>query len=248
MQEGIIVGSDQHEEDLLPFWYKCYSQYMTYPVCFMDFGMSKEMVDWCKARGQYLAIKEDTVALANATEPPKRVLDELCGKDRKDIHEIRKVWLKKPFACLHSPFIKTIWVDVDCVIRNTLAPIFAKLGLSAEIALVRELTIVQNQAKAAGLIVEGEILYNSGVIGFIQKSPIIQEWVNIVKDTHYYFPGDQDALSKVIFLKKFSVIELSPIFNWSWVLPKMNEAIVVHFNGAKGKELLRNFIKRTTSH
>lgn len=234
MTEGIIVGADAKEEWLLSWWWSNYSRHMNYPVCFMDFGMSKEAAEWCKTKGQYLPITEDTEALALATDPPPG-LELLCGEG---FREKRKAWFKKPFACSASPFSKSIWVDLDCLILDSLASIFDDLGKIGELSLVREPPEVQMNCKKNLLIEDGEVLYNTGVVGFLRDSIILQDWMNILKDTSYHFPGDQDALSKAIFLKKFPVVELSPLYNWPWCLSFNRSAAVIHFWG-KGKDILR---------
>lgn len=51
MMKGILVGCDQNQEWLLSWWWDQYSAHNSYPVVFVDFGMSKTGVAWCNERG-----------------------------------------------------------------------------------------------------------------------------------------------------------------------------------------------------
>jgi hypothetical protein len=57
MASGIIVGSDQTQEWLLPWWWKNYARHNTYPVVFVDFGMSLEKKAWCREHGTLVPLR-----------------------------------------------------------------------------------------------------------------------------------------------------------------------------------------------
>lgn len=66
--DGVIVGTSQRQEWLLPWWWMHYRLYNNHPVTFINFGdLSPKAIDWCKQRGslislnlsdQFLATKE----------------------------------------------------------------------------------------------------------------------------------------------------------------------------------------------
>src|SRR5579862_7309437 len=123
-KNGIIVGTDLTQEWLLPWWWKHYSAFNAYPVAFVDFGMSDPVKDWCRERGELISLFVADVFVAEREEiDPALVkqMEEACGKE---FWPSRHAWFKKPLACLQSPFVKSLWIDLDCEIRGQLDPLF----------------------------------------------------------------------------------------------------------------------------
>lgn len=54
MFRGVITGCSAKEEAFLPRWWEHFSKYNTCPVTFVDFGMSKEALTFCKAHGNLI--------------------------------------------------------------------------------------------------------------------------------------------------------------------------------------------------
>ena len=50
--KGIIVASDMQQEWLLPWWWEHYTRFNSFPVAFIDFGMSKERENGVKSEGR----------------------------------------------------------------------------------------------------------------------------------------------------------------------------------------------------
>jgi|GEM_PF-1740590 len=102
-ERGVITGCDAKMEWMLDWWWEHYQAHNDHPVAFADFGMSKERVEWCKARGSVYAITEKM-----------------------------PTWFKKPIAMLRSPFETTAWIDLDCEVRKDVGPLFnfAQRGLA----------------------------------------------------------------------------------------------------------------------
>jgi hypothetical protein len=55
-QSGIIVGCDANQEWLLPWWWDHYCKHNSYPVAFVDFGMSEAALAWCQEKGQCISL------------------------------------------------------------------------------------------------------------------------------------------------------------------------------------------------
>ncbi len=235
-QRGIIVGCDEKQEWLLPIWWSHYSLHSNLPVAFIDFGLSRSAKKWCSQKGRLIPFQKDIRALVAATNPPIGAIDSMIGSQfRKN----REAWLKKPFACLMSPFKETIWIDIDCIIKQPVEEILAWLSPSYDLAIASEPESVQKTAKKFSLIKEDEILYNSGVIAFKSESKTIHAWINTLEQPDKKFPGDQDALSNAIYLNNLQVQTLPSIYNWPWYLKPSQDPVIIHYMGDPGKDLLK---------
>ena len=53
-EDGILIGSDEHLEWAIPWWWENYSRFNSFPVAFADFGMSEAMRAWCRERGELI--------------------------------------------------------------------------------------------------------------------------------------------------------------------------------------------------
>jgi|JI9StandDraft_1071089.scaffolds.fasta_scaffold62004_2 hypothetical protein len=233
--DGVIVGCDVKAEWLLPWWWRHYRAHSSYPVAFIDFGMSKKAQKFCEERGRVVTLQLEKPLLVAETAPEEGVYDLMF---EPGFREIRYAWLKKPLACLQSPFERTVWIDLDCRVEGKIDPIFEKLGVVADIALVRDRPFMQEVYKKTKTILEGEVMYNSGVVGFVKGSTTIRDWADIILEGKHTFPGDQDALSRVIFTQKRAVIELPLLYNWCWADPPVPGIVITHFMGA-GKKWLK---------
>ncbi len=242
--KGIIVGCDQNQEWLLPWWWKHYSKHNHYPVAFVDFGLSKEAKDWCKQRGLYIDLTSaDTSTFVQ--KPNAEIQKKWEARYGDAIWAERLAWFKKPFACLSSPFALTLWLDLDCQVRGSLDPLFHSLGLGIEIALRRESESIQQLHQQLEFILPGEINYNSGVIAFSHSSSIIQQWTELAVQHNELFISDQQALSRAIFLHKPIILDLPNEFNWSVAEGYHEPATIHHFHGGLLKmEIVKSINKQ----
>ena len=224
MKRGIVAASDLTQEWILPWWWDNYRKHNSYPVAFVDLGMSFEMKAWCKKRGELIPLR--VVDFASGKEE----IDPPLAKQWKEDHgtffwDYRNAWFKKPLACLKSPFQKTIWIDIDCEIRGALQPLFKYEGL----AMAKDWN---NASKE---------VYNSGVIVFDQGSlPLIQEWADGCFKDHASFPGDQDILSDIIAKKGVRIGQIPDEYNWSRCREVNPDAIINHWHGPIGKFIIRH--------
>lgn len=221
--DGVIVGVDQTLEWILPWWIKNYLKYNDKPVAFIDLGLSFEKKDWCKKQGTLIPLR----VVDFAEEPPLEYEKKWEEESGKQFKESRSVWFKKPFACLKSPFERTLWIDIDCEIRGSLIPLF-------------------EYADDFGMCVEKNEhnlpypLYNSGVIAFQKNHPLLALWQKAALEENRYFRGDQELLSHLIHRMELKIREIPPIYNWSRMNLDDKEAKILHWHGNHGKFVIRN--------
>tara|TARA_B100000902_G_scaffold49825_1_gene56600 strand:+ start:1835 stop:2485 length:651 start_codon:yes stop_codon:yes gene_type:complete len=146
-------------------------------------------------------------------------------------------WFKKPKAMLNCPAKKTVWIDSDCQVLGNIENIFDLLEHN-------KLNMVEDKpwTKRRG---EKGSWYNSGVVGYIGKPPILKRWAEWVKDNKTEV-GDQEVLyEKLDQLQKLTYINSLPNeYNWlrlqlehdnqnSW------DKKIIHWTGYKGKERIK---------
>jgi hypothetical protein len=226
-ENGVLIGSDECLEWLLPWWWENYSRFNSFPVAFADFGMSEEMRAWCQERGELIDLTfPDMYGASNALFS----LFMLEQMDDDAFLQSRNAWFKKPLACLQTPFKRTIWIDMDCEVRGKLGELFA-IG-------EQHLALTQDACSSYSTTYP---IYNSGVFAFPRELPVIQEWAELAIEHNYMFLGDQDLLSWIIDQKKLEVA-MPKIFNWSRLWEPNPEAVVLHWHGPEGKEQISKMI------
>jgi hypothetical protein len=235
--EGILVGCDCNQEWLLSWWWEHYSRHNTYPVAFVDFGMSEKASAWCREKGQHISLPPDRIVLKKLPSRRKALWEKRLGSG---FWHARPAWFEKPFAFFRSPFAFSCWVDLDCEVKGALDPIFATLSLGAEIALVREPESTQKKDRKQKLIFPDEVSYNSGVVAFRNDAPVLQQWTEIASQQNDKFISDQNALSRAIYIHRPRLIELPPVYNWYKNQHPNPHAVIVHYFGSHKLEILEN--------
>ena len=145
-------------------------------------------------------------------------------------------WFKKPLSMLKAPSKKTVWIDLDCEVRDNLDDIFNLLEPN-KLAMVEDKPWTWRR---------GHLWHNSGVVGFIDKPLILRLWVKAIKENPV--EGDQEVLDKI----------LSPITKITYIkdLPNKYNVLrlqmtkdgyagdikVAHWTGMKGKLHIRDQI------
>src|SRR5690606_32524052 len=101
--DGVLVLCDAETEWLLPWWLGHFRRsHPGLPIALADAGMTGE--------GRAEAARAGMVRFPY--RPPDGV-------------EFARPWLHKPFAIRQSPFSRTVFTDLDCEVRASLAPLFA---------------------------------------------------------------------------------------------------------------------------
>lgn len=236
---GVIVGADQTQAWMLPWWWENYCKHNDFPVTFVDFGLSEEMKKWCQKRGSLLPLSSRIPPFAMA----EAVSSDLARKWKEAYQssywwEKRKIWFIKPFALASAECPYNLWVDVDCEVLASLRPLFEKIQSSDALLLLKEPQHVQELDWAHGLLQPGEVLYNSGVVGFKKNHSSIQKWADYALKAHAQFIGDENVLSRLIHLGKWEVNVLDPLYNWRMDQGMNPEAKVIHWCGEIYKTLL----------
>ena len=221
-RDGIVVGSDQTQEWLLPWWWDRYRKYNSHPVTFVDFGMTLSAREWCKERGELVRLLVADVFVVKENELDPALIDKWEGIYGKRVWDARHAWFVKPLACLQSPYRRSIWIDLDCEVRRPLDPLFDFCEHPSGISMTRDFG-----AKDAN--------YTSGVIAYKRGLPLIEEWAHQAFTRNQEFPGDQDLLTAILFEKKLEIQVLPDIYNWSRSFPDNSNAAIVHYHGQIGK-------------
>ena len=222
VQAGVIVACDRDQEWLLPWWWRHYSSHSSYPVHFIDFGMSSEGVSWCKERGSY----EPLVGFDHFHEHP--VEDEqrkIWETEISSIFDFRRTYFKKPFALIQSPFDLTIWLDLDCQLIGPLDPLFTVLHMGVDFS-------VKPQGKG----------YSAGVIAFRKDSTTLKAWFEEINRRNELYIHDEQAL------ERFQITwPLPEIYNWNPLHGENLQAVVLHYQGGFLKQELRRIIAKDPS-
>ncbi len=227
MSKGIVVGCDQDHEWMLPWWWSHYTQHNRYPVAFIDLGMSASAKEWCQAHGLYLSLQ----APRNFIYPKVLISPELAEgwekKYGKQVWQSREKHFYKPFALQQTPFDETIWIDLDCEIAGTLAPLFSKIHSHSKIALARDSNTED---------------YTTRVVAYHHHSPLLARWTDLCLRQNDRFLNDQEALSFLIHAEEIEVTELPSKYNWTIQKGIHLEAIILHWAGQWGKEVIRRVV------
>ena len=222
---GVIVGCDEKQEWILPWWWNHYSTHNTSPVLFVDFGLSIEAAQWCEQRGKVISLPSDLPSIKPRNAIEKETVFQWESAYGNGFWKGRPSWFKKPFALLQTPFTKTLWLDVDCEVKGDITPLFS--SFTEEISLVPEPEYAQQHMQAFSIRSNEETIYNSGVILFRHGSPTIFHWAEQCFERGDAFWSDQHLLSRLIFEKQTQIAELSLLYNWHPGLGKNEHARII---------------------
>ncbi len=232
---GVIVGCDCAQEWLLEWWWERYSAENAFPVAFVDMGMTPTAQKWCLQHGELIDLDLDMRFIKLRDEIDLELVRKWdCSRDvSPDIWEARSKWYKKPFALLHSPFERSVWLDLDCEVLGSIDPLFSQ-DPSLQLALVRE------YASSHLPQMHRQVRYNGGVIAFTHGAEILQKWADAAVKRNQCFPSDDVLLSALIYEKKYPVLELPEIYNWFLTWGLNINAIIYHWCGPAGKAYIIN--------
>ncbi len=243
-QKGVITGCSKNHEWMLPWWWMNYSLHNEYPVTFLDFGdMSPVAKQWCQRKGQLVTLQiptEDFVA--NRGEVPREHGAVWETHLNLDTWLARLSWFKKPFACLQSPYERTIWIDLDCQARQSITPIFKSCENALEMAMAEEPPLVLEDHRNRKLLLLDEMEYNSGVIVFNHGAALIQDWARRCIELNNVLRGDQEVFSRMIYERKIAFSPMHPSFNWRAHLQPSFTPLIIHYLGNCKQFILQQMI------
>jgi hypothetical protein len=144
-------------------------------------------------------------------------------------------WFKKPKAMMHCPARKTVWLDSDIEVLENIDSVFDLLEPN-------KLNMVKDKPWSTRFQTE---MFNSGVVGLIDKPYILSMWIKEIKDNPAR--GDQETLHAMLDpLQNLTYIsELPNKYNFLRLqfendgqkIPK--GCIAVHWTGQKGKDRIK---------
>jgi hypothetical protein len=228
---GVLCGAERTQEWLLPWWWSRYREHNDFPVTFFDFGMTDEMREWCKERGEVVVIELDSGWITSRSGIDDQLAKQWESRYGWGVWNSRRTWFKKPFAFLESPYEVGLWIDLDCEVLGS--PVFKGFKKSQELALVRD------YASDHLPRLDPKIHYNGGVVAFQHGAPILEEWAKEAIASNHLFGGDDPLLSHLICNRKLHVQELSEIYNWRMVRGLNLNAVILHWIGGGGKAYIR---------
>ncbi len=234
-EDGIIVGVDLTQEWILPWWWERYRRCNSHPVTFVDLGMSQEKKEWCKERGHYIHLPVANVFVAERKEMDPVLVAELEQKHGAQFWYSREAWFKKPLACLQSPYRRSIWLDLDCEVRQDIKGVFDLCENPLGIAIAKDLHYHQTQC------------YNTGVVVFKRECHLIEQWAEQAFSLNHEFLGDQDVLSFIMNEQNLQPTLLPSCYNWSRCWGVNPDAIIFHFHGPAGKRLISILIRHESN-
>lgn len=230
---GILCGTDQEQEWLLPWWWSRYQDHNNFPVAFCDFGMSDQARRWCEQRGSVIDISFDPAAVAPRESLAVELIKEWEALYGPSLWKARNSWFKKPLAMIQSPFKKSIWIDLDCEVLSCVSALFEISTSNSALALVKE------PGTAHLPSFHPDIKYNSGVLVFNQQSELIHQWAEQALELNHQFWGDDPLLSHLIVKNKVKVQEIPEVWNWRMNYGFSLNAKIYHWVGSGGKNFIR---------
>lgn len=239
--KGILVIADTSREWLLPWWESHVRKYSSLPIAFMDFGMTEKAAAWCKQKGIYIDISHyrKQMEALECSIPTKMFWGQLFSKRETEILDFQPYCHIKSLGMQHTPFEKTLYMDVDCEVRKPMDGLFTALDRGS-FWIAPDLLEWQANLLQLGLCYPEETIYNTGVILYAKDSPILKEWAKETLIRGPTIPGDQELLSHVIYENHFEIGELDKIWNFHRRKKLNKEVVILHWIGQKNKlELLK---------
>lgn len=212
-ERGVVIGVDENQEWMLPWWLMNYARFNSDPVMVADFGLTDAGKDWCKKHGLFVS--------------PRIELD---GKG----------WFKKPLGCLHTIWRKTVWLDTDVQVKKNIGPLFEYDGIAATIDRGTPQKWKDALPGGATIYNTGCVAYEWGE-PIIQKWAQIVMLMKDLKaaEGRLLIPtGDQECFAMAV--RKYGrVIEMPPHHHALRLGDDPENSILKHWTGPEGKSEIK---------
>ncbi len=228
--DGVIVASDMKQEWILKWWWVHYSKHNDSPVTFFDLGMSKSAIIWCKSKGTVIPFSLPDSTISKKSDIPPDIQKQWEGSYSKRIWDCRIEWMHKPFIILQSPYDRTIWIDIDCEVKDSLSSLFDYCNTDDGISLIK-------------LNLKANTVINSGVVVAKRLALAFTYWAEAVLEKHHITMSDETAL---IEAQKKHPIKITPLpfgFNFLNFWKTNSPVSVYHHGGGVGKREILKQIK-----
>ncbi len=218
---GVIVGANERYAWLLPWWWRHYARHNAYPVTFIDFGLSEEVLAWCKERGKVIHLDASVVSVCSKDAVDPMLAREWEAQHGTHIWDARKCFFYKPVAFRQSPYPISLWLDLDCEVCGSLQPLFDVMNSDTEMAL--------------SAFPDRPGTYSSGAVVFRPESQLVKDWVELCQSHGAQVLEEDSILSWLVGMHKYAVQVLPPSYH-SIGLPSLPASgLVLHWNGNLGK-------------
>ncbi|MGR3973057.1 MAG: hypothetical protein QRY72_00530 [Candidatus Rhabdochlamydia sp.] len=138
-------------------------------------------------------------------------------------------------ALVTTPFQQTIWLDLDCEIMGSLTPLFGYLHPHTLLSLCsRDSSCLRKR------------VYNTGVIVYEKRSPILRAWASDVFKPGYDKEQESHLLEELLNQEKIDSVDIPSKYNWDVREGIHPEAAILHWQGDWGKQVIWNSMKRVT--
>ena len=234
--DGVITGCDENQEWMLKWWWEHYIKCNSHPVTFLDFGMSKSALNWCKTKGAVISASEPLPFIAAKENIPKLKWKMWERVYPGNIWNIRKACFAKTFAFLKTPYLRTLWIDLDAKVIQSISPLFDFVENLNGFALAKAHLGYSQSSKIVGLYQKEDIVYNVGVLCYKYHSPVINSWTKNIYTRNQEFFAEEDLLARVLYEEKFIIKELPSIYNYPFFHEKRVETVILHYMGSLGKQ------------
>lgn len=153
-------------------------------------------------------------------------------------------WFRKPTAILRSPFRRTLWLDLDCMVQDDMRPLLdrAKGG-----RIVAPLDLYAKHQER-GLNPDVTI-YDTGAIAVEWGDDAISEWAALCLERPWPVRGDQEMFSMLVHNTNTPISEFPLDEFAAWFNPKHTARTrVIHWCGQRGKDALRKSVGLGCEH
>jgi hypothetical protein len=217
----ILTGCDRNTEWMLPWFIDNYVKHNSLPICFANFGITENTMDWL------------------LTQPIVQNIINIKP-------DVTDGWFLKPKAMKECPYEYTCWIDTDCHIVGDISGIFNYVEPN-KLAMVEDLPWSKRRGQTwhnSGVVAfkDKPIILNDWVNN-------CKDGKKIGEVLGTGDPGDQDVLHYLLNtpIKRLThIVDLPNKYNVTRVqhidntVPK--EVLIYHWTGHKGKVKIQELI------